>query len=185
MTSRPAIGRTLLFLLGGWLFLSLSMSFVASANFAILKPANLRSAETVYASIPAGEPRNLALRYAASEINRSLFRNYNRVQLGLALLCLVLNTLSGDGGRWRRFLLLLAFALCAVFVWSITPWMIDHGRQIDFMSRDPEPEAVTKFKRLHSLSVGMELVKMASILAVGVAIIRDRRRDSRTTGENA
>jgi hypothetical protein len=178
MTSRPALARLLLFLIGGWLFLSIAMSYTASANFAILKPATLRDSDAVYAAIPAGEARTQALRYAASEINRALFTTYNRVQLGLAVVCLFLNASIGTRSLLRRFLLLLCVGLAALFVFNLTPWMVSRGREIDFMPRTPEPAAVTDFKRMHSINVALEMVKMVALLVVAVAVIRDRRADA-------
>jgi hypothetical protein len=168
---RPRATAALIWILGGWLFLSIAMAYVAGANFARLHPAALRDADAVYAAIPAGEPRRVALRYAASEMNRHLFALYNTVQLGLAAAALLALWRSRRGGRLGWTVLALCFLACLAFHFFFTPEMIERGRLIDFMPRDPEPEEVRSFHRLHRLNVVLEVAKMAGILGLSLAVI--------------
>lgn len=165
----------LLWLLGGWLFLSVSMAWVASANFRVLDVERLREADRVYAEIPAGEQRQRDLRYAASEINRYLFSIYGAVNAVTAAAAFALLWLVPLPRR-RRAWMAAALGVCllvaiAIAAW-LTPVMIELGREIDFVARDPAPPPVQRFFALHRLDVGMELAKLALIAAVSVALIR-------------
>lgn len=165
----------LLWLLGGWFFLSVSMAYIASANFRVLDTEHLRQADQVYAEIPAGEERRRDLRYAASEINRYLFSVYSAVHVVVAAAAFALLWLVPLPRR-RRLWMTAALGLCLlfalVFVAWFTPAMIELGREIDFMARDPAPPPVLRFFRLHQVNVTMEMIKLALLAAVAVALVR-------------
>lgn len=165
----------LLWILGGWFFLSVSMAYVASANFRVLEADSLRQADVVYAEIPAGDERRRDLRYAASEINRYLFSVYSAAHVGVAaaafaLLWLV--PLSRGRRAWMTAALGVCLVFAIVFVAWFTPTMVELGREIDFMARDPAPPPVLRFFALHRINVTMEMIKLALIAAVTVALIR-------------
>jgi hypothetical protein len=164
----------LLWLLGGWFFLSVTMAFVASANFRALDVERLRQADQIYAEIPAGE-RQRDLRYAASEINRHLFSVYSSVHAVVAAAALALLWLVRLPRRrrlWMAASLGLGLVFAIVFVAWFTPTMVELGRAIDFMPRDPAPPPVVRFFQLHQVNVTMEMIKLALIAAVAVALIR-------------
>lgn len=165
----------LLWLLGGWLFLSVSMAFVASANFRVLDVERLRQADQIYAEIPAGEERRRDLRYAASEINRYLFSAYSDVHLviaGAAFGLVWIVRLPRRRMLWIAPALGLGLALALLFALWFTPTMVELGRQIDFMARDPAPPPVRRFFQLHQINVTLEMVKLALIAAVTAALVR-------------
>lgn len=165
----------LLWLLGGWFFLSVNMAYVASANFRVLDAERLREADRIYAEIPAGEERRRDLRYAASEINRYLFSVYSAVHVVVAAVAfglLWLVPLPGRRRLWITAALGLCLAFAIVFVAWFTPAMIEIGREIDFLARDPAPPPVLRFFRLHQVNVTMEMIKLALLAAVAVALIR-------------
>jgi hypothetical protein len=165
----------LLFVLGGWFFLSVSMAYVASANFRVLDTERLLQADVVYAEIPAGDERRRDLRYAASEINRYLFSVYSAVQAGVAAAAFALLWLV-PLRRARRAWMAAALGVClvfaAVFVVWFTPTMVELGRTIDFIARDPAPPPVLRFFELHRINVAMEMIKLALVAAVAAALIR-------------
>lgn len=171
---RPWARHLLLWLLGGWFFLSVTMAFVASANFHVLDPAALRQADQIYAEIPAAE-RQRDLRYAASEINRYLFSVYSTVHVivaaaAFALLWLV--RLPPRRRLWIAAALGLALVFAVVFVAWFTPTMVTLGREIDFLPRDPAPPPVLRFYQLHGVNVTMEMIKLALLAAVTVGLVR-------------
>jgi hypothetical protein len=165
----------LLWLLGGWFFLSINMAFIASANFRVLDAEGLREADRIYAEIPAGEERRRDLRYAASEINRYLFSVYSAVHVVVAAAAFALLWLVPLSAR-RRLWIAAALGVCLVFaivfVAWFTPVMVELGREIDFLARDPAPPPVQRFFRLHQVNVAMEMIKLALLAAVAVALIR-------------
>ncbi|ACY19007.1 hypothetical protein [Haliangium ochraceum] len=172
---RPWAARALLWLLGVWFALSVCMAFIASANFRALSPDNLRQADEVFAVFADTEARRVALRYAASELNRSLFTTYSAVHVVIAAAAFALLWLVPQRGR-RRLWMALALGTCAlfalIFVAWFTPTMVELGRQIDFLPRDPEPALVSEFYRLHRINVAMEMIKLTLIAAVSVALVR-------------
>jgi hypothetical protein len=171
---RPWARHLLLWLLGGWFFLSVTMAFVASANFHVLDPAHLRQVDQIYAEIPAAE-RRLDLRYAASEINRYLFSVYSAVHVALAVAAfavLWLVRLPPRRRLWIAAALGLALVFAIVFVAWFTPTMVALGREIDFLARDPAPPPVLRFYQLHQVNVTMEMIKLVLLGAVAVALVR-------------
>ena len=177
---RPWATRLLLCLLGSWIVLTITMGFLASGNFRVLDPARLRNADEVFREIPAGQERRQDLRYAASELNRYYFRIYSAVHLVIAAAALALHGWSRQRSRW----ITLGLAACTVtavlyLVW-LTPALVDLGRAIDFMPRDPEPPQVVGFYRLHRLDVALELTKLVVLASITVGLIRQRTdNDSR------
>ena len=168
----------MLWVLGGWLFATLFMMGVAIGNFKVLKPEALPKTEVVYAAIPI-EDRPLALKYAANELNRVYFKIYNRVQLGLAalaaLLCFSLAR-PGWSGRAVRWVLLLCLALCLAFELYFIPTIIELGREIELMPRDPMPPEVKRFFMIHGINNVLELLKAALLLGASVGLILESRR---------
>lgn len=171
---RPWARNLLLWLLGGWFFLSVTMAFVASANFRVLDPASLRQADQIYAEIPAAE-RQRDLRYAASEINRYLFTVYSTVHVVVAAAAFALLWLVPLPRRrrlWITAALGLALGFAVVFVVWFTPTMVSLGREIDFLTRDPAPPPVLRFYQLHGVNVTMEMIKLALLAAVTAGLVR-------------
>jgi hypothetical protein len=165
----------LLWLLGGWIFLSVTMAFVASANFRVLDPAHLRQADQIYAEIPAGAERLRDLRYAASEINRYLFSVYSSVHLVVAAAAFALLWLVPMPPRRRLWItasLGLALVFAVVFAAWFTPTMVALGRAIDFLPRDPAPPEVVRFYQLHGVNVTMEMLKLALLAAATAGLVR-------------
>lgn len=174
-TERRWARNLLLLLLGGWLFLSVSMAFVASANFRVLDAERLRQADEIYAEIPAGEERHRDLRYAASEINRYLFSVYSAVHLVVAAAAFALVWIVRLPRRrllWIAPALGVGLALALLFALWFTPTMVELGREIDFMARDPAPPPVRQFFQLHQINVTLEMIKLGLITAVAVALVR-------------
>jgi len=173
-SERPWARNLLLWLLGGWFFLSVTMAFVASANFRALDPAHLRQVDQIYAEIPAAE-RRVDLRYAASEINRYLFSVYSAVHVVVAAAAFALLWLVRLPPRrrlWIAAALGLALVFAIVFVAWFTPTMVALGREIDFLARDPAPPPVLRFYQLHQVNVTMEMIKLVLLGAVTVALVR-------------
>lgn len=170
---RAWAARALIWLLGVWLVMTMAVGFLASGNFRVLDSERLRHADTVYAEIPAGEPRRLVLRYAASELNRYYFGVYSKAQLVVASAALLLLWLSRRRSRLVTIgVVIAAVSAVLVMVW-LAPALTELGRQIDFTPRDPEPPDVAHFYRLHRIDVVLEMAKMVVLAAVSVILIRE------------
>lgn len=172
--TRPWAARLLLWLLGGWLFLAGVTGYVAGANFAILKPEKLTRTGDFYGDIPE-EKREMALRYAASELNRVYFMQFYRVQMGLAVVALLLGAASGCGGRIFLGALAVAVVISAVLLFWITPDIIEMGRKIDDVPREPITPDREAFMQMHHVAVGLDVTKMLLILGAAIPPLRNLR----------
>lgn len=166
--------RVLLLLLGAWMTSIVTMALLASGTFHVVEPARLANAETIYADIPEGEPRRMALRYVASEVNRFFFRRYDAVHIALAVMCCAL-VLRGPVRRKSMVALVACLAISIAATLWLTPSIIELGRRIDFLPRDPLPPDVAEFFRLHRMSVTGELTKLALLVGVAVGLVREGR----------
>lgn len=170
MNERRWAASATLWVLGAWLFLSVTMAYVAGANFVQLEPENLRNAGEVFEAIP-DDDRFRALRYVASELNRHFFTRYARVQEVLGVLALILLALSRRG-RWIGVGLVLFAAATTIWFDMATAEIAAMGREIDFVR---DPETVAAFDRFHDRAVKVEGAKMIAILAASVLLIRTPR----------
>lgn len=170
---RPWASRVLLWLLGGWLVLAAVTGYLAGGNFAALKPDRLDRAEDFYGDIPE-ERREMALRYAASELNRKYFSEFYTVQFVLAAAALALCALSGSAGRLQVIALASALALSGALLFWLTPEIIELGRKIDDVPREPLTPDREAFGRLHQAAVVMDGAKMLLIMLSTVPLLRPR-----------
>lgn len=168
---RARLARNLLLaVLGAWLAASACMAFVATGNFRVVEPSRLRNSAEVFAALPEEDgSRRAALRYVASELNRHFFTRFGVADAGLAVLALLLLAASGGRPRWGVLLLSLLVAWTLADALWITPSLVEQGRAIDFVPRDPPPAEVAAFYRLHTVDVTVELAKM---VVLGILLLR-------------
>jgi len=158
--------RTLaLVLVTVWLTGTLIMTFVATQNFRtvdrILERPTPQAASKL-AELDHDSMRML-LRHLSSELNRLYFMSWNAIQLLLAVVVLAMMVRAGS--RLETWLA-LAMLLIVVALLGGTFRIIELGRTIDFVSRNPPPPEVVRFGKLHAAYGAMELVK----LVVGVVL---------------
>lgn len=159
--------RTLaLVLVTVWLTGTLIMTFVATQNFRTVDRVLERptpQAAPKLAELDHGTMRML-LRHLSSELNRLYFMTWNAVQLVLAVVVLALMVRSGS-----RLETVLALAMLAIAVALLggTFRIIELGRLIDFVPRDPVPPEVVRFGKLHAVYGALELVKLMLGLFLG------------------
>ena len=113
----------------------------------------------------------------SSELNRVYFEAWNRVQLVLGALSVVL-ALLGSARRLPIVLLVLATTLVAVTQWTVQPMIVELGRQLDFLPRDPAPPVLEAFQHYHGAyflaeSVRFGLVCIAALLLIVAAMRGD------------
>jgi hypothetical protein len=156
----------LILVLGLWLGGSLVMGAVVSYNFAgfpdLFERNPALAAHAAFDPADSAAKKTSLLWVHASELNRVFFAAWNRTQLVLGALALALALLS-RAGRLTIALLALALVLVAWVHLGIEPQVVDLGRQLDFLPRDPPPPQVEPFQRLHGLYFTAELARLALV----------------------
>ena len=156
---------------------TLLLAGVAAENFfridQLLNSPSHPSFQNDVARRPPGEARTM-LRYLASELNRSYFRAWGWVQLVLGTACL---SLAAMGLKQRKFTVgfSLMLASAAVMVFYITPQIVDVGRSLDFVPRQPPPPGIAAFGRLHAAYTILDIGKLLVGVWMAVALVHMRR----------
>src|SRR5207237_1257011 len=102
--------------------------------------------------------RRTVLRFTASEINRSMFRQWLYVQTALAVVVLALLLLGGGPWAWAGVAVVLVLAQ-----WGLHFPILAVGQSIDFLPRPLSPDTAARFGRLHGAYVLIDFVKMAAL----------------------
>lgn len=165
-----------LWLLGASFAFTIASGFVATTNFKVTAADQLRNADTVFAPIESGEPRRLALRYVASELNRHMFQTYATTMMAITVAILFSMAIAGVKSRiaWVSLFLLLPSSI--YFATYLTPMLTDMGRVIDFMPRDPKPPEVISFYQWHVVSLLMEFLRLLLLLTITLGVHRHNNR---------
>jgi hypothetical protein len=97
--------------------------------------------------------------YFASELNRLYFQLWNIVQLiiGVLVLWVVSRIPNSRRAVWGIAAMLLAVLFLTVIV---TPPIVNIGRDLDFVPRDPRPPALRTFGLLHATYSAITLVNL-------------------------
>lgn len=168
-------------LLGAWVMGSVMMFVIAPTNFRLidelLEGSNNASFRGLVEQTGGGPVREL-LRYLASELNRSFFLRWNVAQLVLGAVVSWLAWRLPLPRRLQAALLaatLLVAALLAVF----TPLIIQIGRSLDFVPREPAPPELARFRLLHLAYTGIELVKLGCVTLAAFWLLRRRSEAER------
>ena len=157
-------------ILGAWIASTLCMWFAATRSFStvegVLKRAEPQFVETTK---PLGEgPTRVVLRYMASEINRSLFRGYGALQIGLGAILFLLVWRQTPRNSVDIGVAATMLALSVILTLVITPKLVSLGRSIDFVPRNPPPPVMPRFWALHGLFTGLDGVKL--LAGIGLLI---------------
>lgn len=161
MVDKPALRTAMSFLLGGWLVGTIVIGFVAAENFWIIDRLLLTSLHPAFhkdvGMLPAGEARAL-LRYVASEQNRFFFVWWGWAEALLGVILLVMAAQSGSGRLLLGFGVMLI--IVAVGQFYLTPRLVEMGRTLDFVPRQPPPPNLATFGWLHAAYSVMDLIKL-------------------------
>jgi len=158
--------RTLaLVLVTVWLTGTVIMTFVATQNFRTVDRVLDRPTPEAAPKLTAldHDSMRMLLRHLSSELNRLYFMTWNAVQLLLAVVVLALMVRAGS--RLETVLALVMLAIVVALLGG-TFRIIELGRTIDFVPRDPVPPEVVKFGKMHAAYGAMEVLK----LVVGVVL---------------
>src|SRR5262245_18861449 len=141
--------RCALALVGAWVMGTIAVATVAAENFytidRLLAVRSNSAFVQVVDRLGAAEARDL-LRYLASELNRLYFQIWGWTQLaiGVAVVLLMRHTAPARARRGAAAMLAIAAVLLAM-----TPMIVRVGRSLDFVPRDPQPQAMRLFWILH------------------------------------
>jgi len=180
LRSTPASGRggpILGFLLGLWLGGSIIVGAVAAFNFGgfdemFQRNPNLAAHAGFSVSDEAAKKASL-LWVHASELNRVFFERWNRTQLVLGTVTVLL-ALRIRAGRTVTALLLSTLVLVALLHLLAEPRIVELGRQLDFAPRVPSPAGLAEFQQLHGIYFGMEALRLL-LLGIATAMILVRK----------
>jgi hypothetical protein len=169
----------LAFVLGLWLGGSVAVGAAVSYNFAGV--ADLFERNPRLAERAGFDPADTAAKKASllwvhsSELNRVYFQAWNRAQILLGALALVL-AVHGRA-RWLPVGLLAgAVGLVLYSHLVVEPQVADLGRQLDFIPRDPPPPLMPAFQELHGTYFMVDSVRfLLVLLAAGVLLVRGKQ----------
>ena len=124
------------------------------------------------------EQTRLIMRYHAAEINRGLFRNWEKAQFAIGLLLFLCLFLGTDR---RVFPLMLCGIMLAMVIFQysgVDKELTYRGRETDFPPGDTDFALQQRVWALHQIYVSVECVKLAAglFLAGYLFVFRARRR---------
>jgi len=155
-------------ILGAWIASTLCMWFAATRSFSTVESVLTRAEpQFLETTKPLGEgPTRVVLRYMASEINRTLFRGYGALQIGLGAILLLLLWRQTPRSALDIGLVAAMLALSVILTLGITPQLVSLGRSIDFVPRNPPPPVMPRFWALHASFTGLDGVKLLTGIAL-------------------
>jgi len=177
-----ALGATV-WLVAAWLAVTVVVSYVAGANFVLMKPAGLPRAEDAFGPMihePAG---TLGLRYLAGELNRHFFAVYGWTQMLLGAAAVGCFLVSGRKSRVIVALLGLSFATTLLFHFHLVPDIVEIGRRLDLVPREPMTPDREAFDALHKLSVRVEVGKLVLLAWASALLVFARTGERRARAD--
>ncbi|MDZ7638871.1 MAG: hypothetical protein U5J83_11595 [Bryobacterales bacterium] len=180
------IRRLAAFLIGAWLLGSLAIFFVATQNFqGVDRLLDVPSSQAGSRIDRLGhDDARFFLRYQVSELNRFFFDSWERFQLVLGAI-LVLVTLRGSQ---RMSILAIPFAMLLMVAaahWLLTPEINRLGRLMDFVPNARQTPDGQLFWRYHQIYSAMEVLKFLLGIYLAFTLLvrrRSRRIFSRKAG---
>lgn len=169
-------------ILGIWLGGSVILGSVVAYNFSGVEDLferNPRLQERAGFAIDDVDAKKTSLLWVhSSELNRVFFEVWNRVQLVIGGLAVVVALWAGVR-RLPLVLLIAATALVAVIHSGLEPQMVDLGRQLDFVPRDPPPSMLADFQRYHGVYFLAESIRFGLVLVAALLLITGTIRSER------
>jgi hypothetical protein len=165
--------------LGIWLGGSVILGAVVSYNLSgigDLFDRNPRLQEHAGFSVDDADARKSSLIWVhSSELNRVFFEVWNRTQLILGGLAVLLAVVGGS--RWLPIVLLTAATvLVALIHVALEPQLVEMGRQLDFMPRNPPPPMLADFQRSHGIYFAVESLRFGLLsIATLLLLVREMR----------
>ena len=166
-------------LVGAWLMGCLFMDLVATQNFRSVD--RLLSAPSAQASAPiramgGHDPARAFLRYQVAEQNRWYFENWERMQIALGLVLLLVQLFGSVPDRVALVLTLIMLATVLVMHFFLTPEITRLGRSIDFTPQGTPSSERALFWNFHGAYSGTELAKVGLGIALAARLLRRKKR---------
>lgn len=160
-------------ILGAWLGGSILVGTAAGYNFAgfdDLFERNPRLAERAGFRPEDPEAKKASLLWVhSSELNRVMFESWNLIQLVLGVLAIAL-ALSTRAGWIITAALCLAVALISYAQLFLSPELVDLGRRLDFVPRNPPPAELAPFRQLHGRYFALEALRFLLVVLAAVLL---------------
>jgi hypothetical protein len=158
----------LIVLVSAWVALTLFMWFAATRSFGTVDRILAKPPAELEAAVkPLGnEQRREVLRFAASEINRTLFKAYSATEILLGVIVFLLLLRQSPRDTMGMVLAGVMLGLVLILAFIIQPQIVSLGRQIDFLPRHPAPAVMPRFWMLHGAFTGLDGVKLLTGLVL-------------------
>src|SRR5271157_4848615 len=157
-------------ILGAWIASTLCMWFAATRSFSTVESVLTRAEpQFLETTKPLGEASTrVVIRYMASEINRTLFRGYGALQIGLGAILFLLLWRQTPRNTVDIGVVATMLVLSVILTLVITPLITSLGRSIDFLPRNPPPPVMPRFWVLHASFTGLDGAKL--LAGIGLLI---------------
>ena len=164
----------LLLLLGIWLGGSAVLGAVVAYNFSGFEDLFTRNPQfqerAGFTLDDVNAKKSSLLWVHSSELNRVFFEVWNRTQLVIGALAVLL-AVSSRAGRLPLALLAVATVLVGLTHLAFEPQIVELGRQLDFMPRDPPPPMLGEFQRFHGLYFATESLRIGLVILAAILLV--------------
>ena len=167
----------LLLVTGALIMGTLFMWIVAGQNFATVDKLLSSSQSAAFAAHIESHGRDnmrLDLRYLVSELNRTFFQTWNWTQTLLIVLALVLIYTGKLDDRLARLAALAVLVLVLTMTLWLSPAMVQLGRALDFVPRDPTPPGLARFQQMHGVFVVLDGIKLGLLVFLAFRLVKPR-----------
>jgi len=175
------------FVLGIWLGGSVILGAVVAYQFSGMDDLLARNpklaAHAGFAPGDASAKKSSLLWVHSSELNRVFFEVWNRSQLVLGALAIGL-ALWSRAGRTPLLLLVTAVLLVAFSSWLLEPRIVELGRALDFLPRNPPPPLLQTFQRYHGAYFLAESLRFGMVAVAAVMLMIRDMRGGRAVGRS-
>ena len=165
-----------IFCMGLWLTGTVAVAVVATENFytidRLLETRPNPSFAIDVDRVGHDATREL-LRYLSSELNRLYFQLWNLVQLAVGILALWLVVKVPGASKpkwWIVWMLVIALFLTVL----IMPFILSVGRSIDFVPRNPPPDALRTFGLLHATYTVLDGIMLILGIMATLSLMREK-----------
>jgi hypothetical protein len=169
-------------LLGVWLGGSVILGAVVAYNFSgfdDLFNRNPKLQERAgFAPDDTNAKKSSLLWVHSSELNRVFFEVWNRTQVVLGTLAVLL-AVWGRTGRLPLVLLVAATMVVGLIHLVLEPQIVELGRQLDFVPREPPPPVLKDFKRYHEIYFAIEIMRFGLVLIATLVLMVSAMRSDR------
>jgi hypothetical protein len=169
--------RIVCFLLGLWLGGGILMAWYGARSFSTVDALIAQSNPAFVAQTKAlgSAETRLVLRFAVAEQNRWMFRSWETMQIGLAVLFFCYLLFGTLEGKFSLGVMLAMLALTLIQRLWISPELGISGRTIGYIPGDLAAQEHARFWLLHNAYLGVEALKFGLGLILGAIVMSGRR----------